>query len=74
MDLSPSQLSRKLAQSPGDTARFTLDELEHYVETTGDKEPIRCLAEKYFAGEETAELQRRVNELEKELSDAKTGG
>ncbi len=30
MDYSPSDLSRKLAQSPEDSRRFTLDDLEKY--------------------------------------------
>ena len=40
MDYSPSDLSRKLAQSPSDSRRFTLDDLEKYVEVTNDKKPI----------------------------------
>ncbi len=47
MDYSPSQLSRKLAQSEADSARFTLDDLEQYMQVTGDLTPISYLIEKY---------------------------
>lgn len=65
LDLSPSHLSRKLAQSPGDTMRFTLDDFEKYVETTGDTKPIEYLIEKYLAGSSEIErLRARLAELE----------
>lgn len=65
MDLSPSHLSRKLAQSPGDTMRFTVDDLERFVECTGDTTPILYLVEKYLASKnsEIEELERRLAEL-----------
>jgi hypothetical protein len=49
MNLSPSSLSRKLAQAPDDTHRFTLDDLECYIRVTGDIKPIIYLIEKYLA-------------------------
>ena len=49
MDYSPSDLSRKLAQNPDDSRRFTLDDLETYIEVTGDTQPIIFLVEKYLA-------------------------
>jgi hypothetical protein len=66
LDLSPSHLSRKLAQSPTDTMRFTLDDLERYIETTGDTKPIEYLIEKYLAGQssEIERLRARLAELE----------
>lgn len=66
MDLSPSYLARKLAQSPGDTMRFTLDDLERYIQTTGDTKPIEYLIEKYLASgpSEIERLRARLAELE----------
>ena len=65
MDLSPSQLTRKLAQSPGDSARFTLDDLENYVQKTKDTKPIFWLADRYLKEEDTIEL------LEQKLAEAR---
>jgi hypothetical protein len=67
MDYSPSDLSRKLAQAPDDSRRFTLDDLESYVRATGDTKPILYLAEKYLAGACTAELERQIAELQSQL-------
>lgn len=47
MDLSPSDLSRKLATNPDDPRRFTVADLERYIEATGDTTPILYLAQKY---------------------------
>lgn len=65
MDYSPSQLSRKLTQSPNDSARFTLDDLEKFMQVTGDIQPVYYLVEKYVAntGEEIEALERRLSEL-----------
>ncbi len=49
MDYSPSDLSRKLAQNEHDSRRFTLDDLEKFVEVTGDTSPIFYLVEKYLS-------------------------
>jgi len=57
MDYSPSDLSRKLAQNPDDSRRFTLDDLERYMDVTGDHQPVMYLAEKYLA-EKTDEIER----------------
>ena len=52
MDLSPSVLSRKLNQPDGDTQRFNVDDLEHYVKATGDVASIvEYLAAKYMDNE-----------------------
>lgn len=67
MDLSPSDLTRKLAQSPKDSRRFTLDDLEHYIQNTKDVEPIKYLIEKYLADtkdEQIAALKKQIAELE----------
>ncbi len=65
MDYSPSDLSRKLAQNPDDSRRFTLDDLERFIEVTGDTQPILYLVEKYLtdAAAEIAALERRLAEL-----------
>ncbi|MFK8398150.1 hypothetical protein M2D07_006525 [Pseudomonas sp. BGr12] len=65
MDYSPSDLSRKLAQSPDDSRRFTLDDLEKYITVTGDTHPVLYLVEKYLAdaGDEIAALERRLEQL-----------
>lgn len=62
MDYSPSDLTRKLAQSPDDSRRFTLDDLEKFIQTTKDARPIKYLAEKYLA----SDLVKRLAELEAE--------
>lgn len=68
MDYSPSDLTRKLAQSPGDTRRFNLDDLETFVEATGDTRPVLYLVEKYLAGPKTrAALQAELERIQKRL-------
>lgn len=64
MDLSPSQLSRKLAQSPGDSARFTLDDLERFMDVTGDTGPIKYLIDKYLANATC----KKIEDMERELA------
>ncbi|MBT11858.1 MAG: hypothetical protein CMI02_07475 [Oceanospirillaceae bacterium] len=61
MDYSPSDLSRKLAQSPDDSRRFTLDDLERFIDVTGDTSPVLYLVEKYLSKTD------RIAQLEKEL-------
>ncbi len=65
MDYSPSDLSRKLAQNPDDSRRFTLDDLERYIAVTGDTHPVLYLVEKYLAdaGDEIAALERKLEQL-----------
>jgi hypothetical protein len=63
MDYSPSTLSRKLAQSPNDSQKLTLDDLESYLEITGDKQPVFYLVEKYLTNEKT-----QLEELEAEIA------
>lgn len=67
MDLSPSHLARKLAQA--DSMRFTLDDLESYIQATGDVEPIFWLLAKYAADKTEA----RIVELESELAALRAG-
>jgi hypothetical protein len=50
MDLSPTRLTEKLAgvDSGGKSRGMTLDELETYIEKTGDITPVHYLADKYL--------------------------
>ena len=65
MDYSPSDLTRKLAQSPNDSRRFTLDDLEKYILVTGDTKPVYYLVEKYLSPyDEKEALLRRLKEIE----------
>ena len=68
MDMSPSDLSRKLSPSGDDHRKFSLDDLELFVATTGDKRPIQYLAEKYLANGEML----RIAALEAELASLKS--
>ena len=66
MDLSPSDLKRKLAQYEGDSRRFTLDDLERFVQVTGDTRPILWLVDRYLArsqDDEIARLEQQLAEL-----------
>ena len=67
MDYSPSDLSRKLAQNPDDSRRFTLDDLEKYMDVTGDTQPVLYLVEKYLARSSREALQQQIAELQKQL-------
>lgn len=71
MGYTPSALSRKLAQNPDDSRRFTLDDLEKYVDVTGDKKPILYLVEKYLAETDEAALLRQIEALQAQLKGAK---
>lgn len=65
MDYSPSDLSRKLAQNPDDSRRFTLDDLERFMDATGDTSPVYYLVEKYLAdrSDSIEALERKLAEL-----------
>jgi hypothetical protein len=80
MDLSESELSRKLGDNPEDKRNFTVDDLETYVRTQGDVTPIHYLAEKFaidpdtkqaFAKAELARLLPEVIALAKEAQGGK---
>ena len=71
MDYSPSDLSRKLAQNPDDSRRFTLDDLELYVEVTGDRQPIYYLVEKFLAKADEAALLQQIAVLQAQLDSRK---
>lgn len=52
LDLSPGNLSVALSDDPH--RKFSVDELERYVQTTGDKSPIHYLVAKYLGDEGAA--------------------
>lgn len=73
MDMSPSTLSRKLNPTEGDTQRFNLDDLESFLESTGDAPAvIEYLAAKYMDSPEArkARVLSKVEGLAAELSSA----
>lgn len=61
MDLSPSHLSRKLSQSPDDSMRFTLDDLERWMDVNDDFRPL------YFLLQKHALKSKKIEDLEAEL-------
>lgn len=69
MDLSPSTLSRKLSPGDGDTQRFNVDDLEHYMKVTGDTSAIEYLASKYLCSDASRKVRAlaRVESLSAEL-------
>ena len=62
MDMSASELSRKLSGNMDDSRRFTLDDLEHYIKAHGDTTPIYYLVEKYLEND-SLRKQRALAEL-----------
>lgn len=73
MDISPSLLSRKLNPSEGDTQRFNLDDLEAYLQATGDAPAvIEYLVAKYMdtADARKARALSKVEALAEQLSAA----
>lgn len=66
MDMSQSELSRRLHQNPGDARKFSVDDLEAFIAASGDLTPIYYLVEKHLASE--SDRQRRaIAELSKAL-------
>lgn len=63
MDLSPSQLTRKLSQSPEDSARLTLDDAERFMEVTGDYSLIEYYIDRFIAKASVSKIQALENEL-----------
>lgn len=52
LDLSPGNLSVALSDDPH--RKFSVDDLERYVQTTGDKTPIHWLVARYLGDESAA--------------------
>lgn len=66
MDISQSELSRKLADNPNDPRNFTLNDFELYLEKSGDTTPIYYLVEKFLT-DESLKQKRALAELAKHL-------
>lgn len=65
MDLSPSELTRKLADNPNDPRNFSIDDLERYLAVTREPDAIYYLCDKFLKPEdELSRLRARVAELE----------
>lgn len=61
MDYAPSQFTNKLNRNEG--ARFTLDDLELYIQKTGSVEPVRYLVHRYLVKQSPAAIQKQIDEL-----------
>ena len=57
MDISQSDLSRKLANNHDDPRSFTLHDLEAFIEATGDTTVIRYLAQKFCVDNDTKQRE-----------------
>ena len=57
MDMSQSELSRKLSANPDDPRRFSVADLEAYVLATGDTTPITYLAQKFCLDKEAKQRE-----------------
>ena len=68
MDLSPSELTRKLSDNPNDPRNFTTDDLDSYLEKTKDMSPIFYLLDKY-----AKDTQDEIEKLEARLAELKAG-
>jgi len=64
MDLSPSELSRKLSENPDDSRRLNVRELEAFITSTGDRglDVIYWLIERFLERPQ-ARQDRAANEL-----------
>lgn len=64
MDISPSELTRKLSDNPNDPRNFSTDDLEDYIRTQGDMSPVYYLLDKYGRpDDEEARLEARLAEI-----------
>lgn len=68
MDMSVSELSRKLADNPNDPVNFPLHRLPELISATSDKRPIYWLAE-MFIEDPDSRRQRVIHTLETMLPD-----
>jgi hypothetical protein len=64
LDLSPGNLSVALSDDPH--RKFSVDDLERYIQTSGDKSPIYYLVGKYLA-DEGAAREHALSELLQQL-------
>lgn len=66
MDLSESDLSRKVSGNPEDTRRLSVDELVRLIEITGDTSPINWLIERFHLDDDQ-KAKRAATEFMKNL-------
>jgi hypothetical protein len=66
LDLSPGNLS--VALSDDQHRKFSVDELERYVQTTGDKTPVYYLVAKYL-GDEAGARDHALAQVMEQLRD-----
>lgn len=66
LDMSPSKLSRMLADNPNDTLNFPLDLLPSLIDATKDKSPIYWLIESFLEDPEQRR-NRAVSQIESML-------
>lgn len=57
MDMSQSELSRKLADNPNDPRRLSVGDFEAFIRATGDTTPIYWLIERYLQDADTKQKQ-----------------
>lgn len=71
MDYSPSHLTRKLSQSPDDSMRFTLDDLERWVQVNKDCRPLFYLIQKHAVqARSKEELREELRRIQEQLREA----
>ena len=68
MDLSPSMLSRKLNPSEGDTQRFNVDDLEHWIAASGDAAAIVEYLSAKFLDTDNTRQARAIHQTEQLLA------
>jgi len=69
MDLSQSDLSRKLSGNAGDKRRLSVDEMVRICEITADLTPVHWLIEKFHMSDKQRQ-QRAATEFMKQLPHA----
>ena len=69
MDRAPSTLSRKLSPGEHDAQRFTVDDLERYMQVTKDFSAIEYLASKYLQSDDQRKA-RALSQLEEVIGNA----
>ena len=66
MDMSQSELSRKLAENPEDPRRLSVEDLVRFIQATGDTTPIQWLIER-FMQDDALKQRRAMAELTKAM-------